>query len=383
MSDDKEIVVEDLKEVNPSRPDCQSDSFLSRIISLLDGRVLGDVELCNMSSADSPRTDPGGVRPGGPPSLSLKRVSAKYKNTTMKRLVIEVENACQKYGEEKLLFGTLTFDENFPAFDYVECRRRYRSWRTWFVKTYHFPFIECVERSDSGRLHFHILAFVPVDVQTGFDHRPVYSPRGRRIYPSACKWLRDFWKEQRRASASHGFGKWNEWKPLKTRGTAAARYVSKYVSKSIGNCGGRSWSMSRNWPKYFLGRFEFIHWNEKFSCYGPKSVWWRFLKIMFSTRDGSGNLVSPSAEFLWETWRKILSKVSNAAYPLNDRLPDFWGEVQNEINQQSRCVVGTVCWESYQTSSLEGGLADSSVGGDLPSAAGWLDYSWGRNPAYG
>jgi hypothetical protein len=56
----------------------------------------------------------------------------------------------------------------------------------------------------------------------------------RRDYRNVDKRIRDVWKILREGSEAYGFGRSNL-EPIKTSGEAAARYVSKYLSKRNGS----------------------------------------------------------------------------------------------------------------------------------------------------
>ena len=83
----------------------------------------------------------------------------------------------------------------------------------------------CVlERSKSGRLHFHLLVVCREDIRSGFDFAAVK----RRDYRSASEYLRGEWAFWRKACPKHNFGRC-ELLPVKKDGERAAGYIGKHL----------------------------------------------------------------------------------------------------------------------------------------------------------
>jgi hypothetical protein len=87
-----------------------------------------------------------------------------------------------------------------------------------------------MERQKSGRIHYHLLVVLGVDIRTGFDFQEV----SQGNYKSASKNLRDEWAFWRKTARKYRFGR-TELLPIKSTIEAMAKYVGKYISKHIEN----------------------------------------------------------------------------------------------------------------------------------------------------
>ena len=85
-----------------------------------------------------------------------------------------------------------------------------------------------MERSKSGRLHFHLLVVCREDIRSGFDFAAVK----RRDYRSASEYLRGEWAFWRKACPKHNFGRC-ELLPVKKDGERAAGYLAGYIGKHL------------------------------------------------------------------------------------------------------------------------------------------------------
>jgi len=164
----------------------------------------------------------------------------------------------QRYGVSRLGFLTLTFHDDVQ--EIKEASRRFNSLATnVFNAKYeklsdgtkhctrparYEEWLAVVERTKTGRVHFHVVVVCPVDIKTGFDFRSQYQQR------TACQWLRDEWEFWRsithcvkiidgeRVLTTQGkrrfaFGR-TELLPIKKGEKEISRYVGKYISKHLG-----------------------------------------------------------------------------------------------------------------------------------------------------
>lgn len=132
-----------------------------------------------------------------------------------------------RFGLHRLGFLTLTFRDDVQC--PIEARRRLNSLMTHVIKV-RYPGSICVfERQKSGRIHFHLIVVLPVDIRTGFDFEAVEAGN----YRSANKALRAEWAFWRSTAKKYGFGR-TELMPIRSNTEAIARYVGKYLGKGFG-----------------------------------------------------------------------------------------------------------------------------------------------------
>jgi hypothetical protein len=142
-------------------------------------------------------------------------------------LSLNVAEAVGRWGIEKTGFLTLTFADH--VLDPKEAQRRLHSLTTHVLRPRYGGAIRVYERQKSGRIHYHLLVNVGVDIRTGFDFAAVKV----QDYRSASPALRSEWAFWRTTSRKFGFGR-TELLPVISNSEAVSRYVGKYISKHLG-----------------------------------------------------------------------------------------------------------------------------------------------------
>lgn len=138
-----------------------------------------------------------------------------------------VARMCKEYGVERVGFLTLTFADHVTCAK--EAGRRFNSLRSHVLCRRYAESIAVLERQKSGRIHFHLLVALPVDIRTGFS----FEQAERGVYTSANGYLRSEWAFWRATARAYGFGR-TELMPVKSNEEGLAKYVGKYVAKHIG-----------------------------------------------------------------------------------------------------------------------------------------------------
>lgn len=141
-------------------------------------------------------------------------------------LATEIILLAKKFGIETLGFLTLTFPDHVTQLK--EAQRRFNSLNTHVINARYSRAIGVWERHESGRIHFHLVVVLAVDIRSGFDFEAVE----RRDYRSANQALRAEWAFWRATAPKYHFGR-TELLPVKSTAEGIARYVGKYVSKHI------------------------------------------------------------------------------------------------------------------------------------------------------
>ncbi|HBC1013308.1 TPA: hypothetical protein IGZ65_005064 [Escherichia coli] len=161
-------------------------------------------------------------------SLEAARDAAFQLNTQIRKsascLAWNVDFLCSKFGIENLGFLTLTFRDH--VLDPKEAQRRFNSLRTHVLRERYLADIRVIERQKSGRIHYHLLVVIGVDIRTGFD----FVACANGDYRSANQRLREEWAFWRKTAKAYGFGR-TELLPIKSNSECIARYVGKYISK--------------------------------------------------------------------------------------------------------------------------------------------------------
>lgn len=168
----------------------------------------------------------------------------------------EVAEFIRRRGVQSTLFITLTVPDKFAQFSQPELQRRWNNFSKAFSDRFG-EWMKVIERSERGKLHYHIITAAESDIQTGF---PWYhhDSRKRGRYPGVGRELRDIWKWLRVKGCAHGFGRC-EALPIRKNKEAAARYLAGYMTKggAIGR-GVRQVSYSRQWRRSTSCRFQFL-----------------------------------------------------------------------------------------------------------------------------
>lgn len=180
----------------------------------------------------------------------------------------------QQYGVERVGFLTLTFRDHVT--DIREAQRRYRSLQTHVLSERYADCVCVVERQKSGRIHFHLLIALAVDIRTGFDFEAI----ARSDYRSANSWLRAEWAFWRTTAPQYGFGR-TELMPVKSTAEGIAKYVGKYIAKHIDS--RRDDDKGARLVRYSNGSRRC---GTRFAWTGAKSKLWRKKLAAFATRHG-------------------------------------------------------------------------------------------------
>lgn len=171
-------------------------------------------------------------------------------------LQLNVKAFIDHFGIDNVGFLTLTFADNVVC--PKEAQRRFNSLRTNFLK-HHYPhYIRVIERTKSGRIHYHLIVATEDNIRRGLNFAEIKA----KNYRSANSNLRAHWERLREAMSKYGFGR-SELLPIKTNSDGLARYVGKYIGKHIGNRsladkGVRLCQFSQgNW-KVSTSKFQFV-----------------------------------------------------------------------------------------------------------------------------
>lgn len=156
---------------------------------------------------------------------SIQKMSTQHKKTAS-NLVFAIQELSRKYGIERLGFFTLTFKDFIT--DPKESQRRLNSLNSNVLKGRYKANIRVFERCKSGRIHYHFIIVLDDDIRTGFDFDEIK----KGSYKSANKHLRAEWSFWRKTAKKFGFGR-TELLPVKTTTDGIAKYVGKYISKSV------------------------------------------------------------------------------------------------------------------------------------------------------
>jgi hypothetical protein len=202
------------------------------------------------------------------PSDKVLELSTSHRKSAFS-LSQNVEHFCLKYGIEKIGFLTLTFRDH--VLDYRESQKRFRSLRTNVLDSRYLGYIRVLERQKSGRIHYHLLVALSLDIRTGFD----FSGISEGNYSSANSSIRAEWSFWRRTAHKYGFGR-TELLPIKSTSEGIGKYVGKYIGKAIDNRlpedkGCRLVEYSRN-SRVASTKFQFVssgslEWRKKLRAF--------------------------------------------------------------------------------------------------------------------
>jgi hypothetical protein len=171
---------------------------------------------------------PQKLAPQSPPDKTFTTypiLSTQHRKTAF-ILKSSVQQLADKYGLEHLGFLTLTFKQHIT--NPKEAQRRLNSFITNVIKCRYLDYVGVFERMKSGRIHYHILVALKVDIRTGFDFDAI----SNGDYRSASVALRSEWARLRKLAPAHGFGR-TELLPVKSTSEAIAKYVGKYIAKHM------------------------------------------------------------------------------------------------------------------------------------------------------
>lgn len=131
-----------------------------------------------------------------------------------------------KYGLSCLAFLTLTFADHVT--DPKQAQSRLNSLLSHVIKQRYRDYLGVMERQKSGRIHYHLLVALDVDIRSGVD----FAAFAQGNYASAPRALRDEWSFWRRTAKAYRFGR-TELLPVRSNVQAMARYVGKYIAKHV------------------------------------------------------------------------------------------------------------------------------------------------------
>lgn len=137
-----------------------------------------------------------------------------------------VQQMATLYGLENLGFLTLTFAQHITC--PREAQRRLNSLISNVIKDRYRDYVGVMERQKSGRIHYHLLIALDVDIRTGFDFPAI----AQQDYSSASTALRSEWAFWRSTARKYRFGR-TELLPVKSSTDAMAKYLGKYISKHM------------------------------------------------------------------------------------------------------------------------------------------------------
>ena len=99
-------------------------------------------------------------------SYESSRLSTAFKKSAF-ALALNVENFSVSFGLNYLGFLTLTFADNVT--NIREASRRFDILRKQVLNVRYKSYIRVIERTKKGRIHFHVLVALGVDIRTDFD----------------------------------------------------------------------------------------------------------------------------------------------------------------------------------------------------------------------
>lgn len=204
----------------------------------------------------------------------FRTLSTNHRKTAFK-LSKSVERLVTSYGIERVGFLTLTFADHVTCAK--EAGRRFHSLQTGVIGRRYRESICVLERMKSGRIHFHLLVVLAVDIRSGFS----FEQAAAGVYTSASSVLRAEWAFWRKTAREYGFGR-TELLPVKSCAEGLSKYVGKYIAKHVGqrehrDKGVRLVRYSRgasigsnqfmfNSPRSRLWRAQVKLWAEKHGC---------------------------------------------------------------------------------------------------------------------
>lgn len=141
-------------------------------------------------------------------------------------LQLNVKSFIDRHGIERVGFLTLTFADDVKC--PKEAQRRFNSLRSNFLKHHYPQYIRVVERTKTGRIHYHLLVACKENIRRGLNFRQIAA----RNYKSANAAIRGHWARLREAMGKYGFGR-SELMPVKTNSKGLANYIAKYIGKHI------------------------------------------------------------------------------------------------------------------------------------------------------
>ncbi len=198
---------------------------LNRNISIRHGIDDDSANKDGSSVKVSPVLSSSEVRAKTKQEAELNQFSTAHRKSAY-ALELNVKAFIDRFGINKVGFMTLTFSDHVTC--PKEAQRRFNSLRTNFLKHHYKHYIRVIERTKSGRIHYHLLVATNDDIRRGLNFQQIAA----RVYKTANDAIKRHWKNLRTAMPKYGFGRC-ELLPVKTNSKGLARYVAKYIGKHI------------------------------------------------------------------------------------------------------------------------------------------------------
>jgi hypothetical protein len=142
---------------------------------------------------------------------------------------LAVEGMGNKYGVERIGFGTVTLDPK-NGMTPAKAQTQWHSWWSHEGSQRYVSIVKVVEVQSNGRIHFHFVSVCRTDIQTG-SHVDNSDPRWLQLQRmnKACR-EENLWLSE--SVQRYGFGKIASVEPVKKNLQAVAKYLSDYLTKS-------------------------------------------------------------------------------------------------------------------------------------------------------
>jgi hypothetical protein len=243
---------------------------------------------------------------------------------TAHALQVNVADAVRRWSLERTGFLTLTFA------DHVTCpqvaQQRMNSLTTNVLRPRYGEAIRVYERQKSGRIHYHLLVNVGVDIRTGFDFGAIK----KHDYRSASVALRNEWAFWRLTAKDYKFGR-TELLPVISSSAAVSRYVGKYISKHVSVREERD--LGVRLVSYIGPKVASV----KFAWAGPRGRGWRVaLEALVRDLAANGQIDEVSCEamrraygakWLW-SWKEIIAGRACEMERARDVVDELTGEIK-------------------------------------------------------
>lgn len=148
-------------------------------------------------------------------------------------LELNARELCKR-GLERIGFLSLTLADQlywWDKTDWREAQKRFHSLRSHVLKELFEDWMVVLEPQKSGRIHWHLLVVCHENIREGINFAEI----AQKNYRSANPALHKLWTILREKMPEYGFGR-HELLPIKTTGEAIAKYIAKYLGKSLHNC---------------------------------------------------------------------------------------------------------------------------------------------------
>jgi hypothetical protein len=153
------------------------------------------------------------------------KLSTQHRKTAF-ILKESVQLISERFPLESIGFLTLTFAQHITC--PKQAQKRLNSLISNVIKPRYHEYLGVMERQKSGRIHYHLLIAMDIDIRTGFNFDEVSDNN----YSSVSKNLRNEWSFWRSTAPKYGFGR-TELLPVKSNIEAMAKYVGKYIAKHV------------------------------------------------------------------------------------------------------------------------------------------------------